>query len=157
MPILPNPRHESFAQALAKGKSATEAYAQAGYKPNEGNAGRLNRNEQVRSRVAEIVARTSEKAEWSAADRLKSLKTIHDSQIEKDPRVAISAIAEANKMQGSHAPAKHQHAGPGGGPIQTVDLSNVSDDELARLEAILGVADAGEPTAGSGETGEAEA
>jgi len=92
----------------------------------------------VKSRVVEIVGRTSEKAEWSAADRLKSLKTIHDSQIEKDPRVAISAIAEANKMQGTLAALKHQHSGPNGGPIPTVDLTNVSDDDLNRLEALFG-------------------
>ena len=157
MPVLSNPRHESFSQALAKGKTADEAYAQAGFKPNRGNAATLKAKQSIQDRVAEIVGRIAEKAEWSAADRLKSLKTIHDSQIEKDPRVAIAAIAEANKMQGSHAPAKHQHTGAGGGPIQTVDLTNVSDDELARLEAILGVAATGGPTAGDGETGEAEA
>lgn len=148
MPILSNPRHEQFAQALAKGKSATEAYEQAGYKPNEGNAGRLNRNEQVRARIQEIVARTSEKAEWSAADRLKSLKTIHDSQIEKDPRVAISAIAEANKMQGTIAAQKHQHSGH----VGTYDLSRMTDEQLDKLESILGpLALAGGDTSGEGE------
>lgn len=56
MPVLDNPRHEAFAQALAKGNSASEAYALAGYRRNEGNAGRLNRNEQVQRRVAELQA-----------------------------------------------------------------------------------------------------
>jgi phage terminase small subunit len=37
MGILINPRHECFAQALAQGKTANEAYALAGYKANEGN------------------------------------------------------------------------------------------------------------------------
>lgn len=157
MPVLPNQRHEAFAQALAKGKTADEAYTLAGFKPNRGNATRLKANESIRKRVEELQGKVAEKAAWSAADRLKSLKTIHDSQIEKDPRVAISAIAEANKMQGSHAPAKHQHTGANGGPIQTVDLTNVSDDELARLEAILGAANAGGPASGPGAEGEAEA
>ena len=31
MTVLPNARHESFAQALAKGKSAAAAYMEAGY------------------------------------------------------------------------------------------------------------------------------
>ena len=35
MGILANPRHERFAQALAKGKTATEAYVEAGYEPCE--------------------------------------------------------------------------------------------------------------------------
>jgi hypothetical protein len=38
MPILPNPKHEAFAQALARGLSISAAYVQAGYKPNRGNA-----------------------------------------------------------------------------------------------------------------------
>ena len=34
--------------------------------------------------------------------------------------------------------AAHQHTGANGGPIQTVDLTKLSDDEFTRLEAILG-------------------
>ena len=51
--------------------------------------------------MEEIRGRVAEKAEWTAADRLQALKTIFDSQADKDAPVAISAIAEANKMQGS--------------------------------------------------------
>lgn len=32
----------------------------------------------------------------------------------------------------------HEHSGPGGAPIATVDLTNVSDDDLNRLEALFG-------------------
>lgn len=136
MPVLPNPRHESFAQALAKGKSATEAYAQAGYRPNQPSASRLLSNVMVAARVEELQAKAAEKAEWTAADRLKSLKAIHDAQIEKDARVAIAAISEANKMQGSHAPAQHRLAGPNGGPIE---YANMTEEEIdARLAAIAG-------------------
>ncbi len=138
MPILPNPRHEAFAQALAKGKTADEAYAQAGYAPNRKNAWRLKTNEDVRGRVADLTGNAADKAEWTAADRLRMLGEIAKAAVKKDPRVAVSAIAEANKMQGSHAPTKLRHAGPDGGPIQTVDLTNVSTDDLDRLEAILG-------------------
>jgi hypothetical protein len=34
--------------------------------------------------------------------------------------------------------AAHQHSGPKGGPIQTVDLTNMSADDLERLEALFG-------------------
>jgi len=34
MPILEDPRHEAFARELTKGKSATEAYEIAGFKPD---------------------------------------------------------------------------------------------------------------------------
>lgn len=114
MPVLPNPRHESFAQALAKGKSAAEAYVAAGYKPNDGNAIRLKGNERVAERVTELSERIAEKAEWTAADRLRILSEIVDRAAREDPRVAVSAIAEANKMQGSHAPARTEVSEPGG-------------------------------------------
>ena len=134
MPVLPNQRHEAFAQALAKGKTADEAYTLAGFKPNRGNATRLKANDSIRKRVDELQQKVAEKAGWSAAERMKSLQAIHDAQVEKDPRTAIAAIAEANKMDGSHKPTKLQHSGA----IGTYDLTKLGDDELDKLEAILG-------------------
>lgn len=150
MPILRNARHEKFAQAIAKGKTADEAYVMAGYEFNRGNAARLKANESIRKRTEEIRGRISEKAEWSAADRLISLKNIHDASLGDDKRTAIAAIAEANKMQGSYAPSRHQHTGPNGGPIQTVDLTNATDEQLTALEAIFG------PLAGPGDDDEGD-
>lgn len=51
MPVLPNQRHEAFAQALAKGKTADEAYALAGFKPNRGNAATLKAKQSILDRV----------------------------------------------------------------------------------------------------------
>jgi len=138
MPVLKNARHEKMAQALSKGKTADEAYVAAGFKANRGNAARLNANESIRARVDELLTRVAEKAEWTAADRLRDLKTIFDASAKEDRRTAIAAIAEANKMQGSYAPTKQEHTGRGGGPIQTVDLTNVSEEQLNALEAIFG-------------------
>jgi len=47
---LANQRHERFAQALAQGKTATEAYVLAGYKA--GNASRMKGNERISARVS---------------------------------------------------------------------------------------------------------
>ena len=47
MPVLQNPRREKFAEGLAAGKSAAEAYELAGYKPNYGNCIRLKGNERT--------------------------------------------------------------------------------------------------------------
>ncbi|GAC1042276.1 hypothetical protein [Rhizobium sp. No.120] len=138
MPVLKNARHEKFAQALAKGKTADEAYEAAGYAANRGNAARLKANESIMKRVGEVGARVAEKAEWTAADRLMALKTIFDKAADSDPRIALSAISEANKMQGSYPPAQHRIAGPNGGPIQTVDLTNATEEQLNALEAIFG-------------------
>jgi phage terminase small subunit len=38
MPTLKNPRHEAFAQALARGISASAAYVEAGYKASTTDA-----------------------------------------------------------------------------------------------------------------------
>lgn len=113
MPVLKNARHETFAQGLAKGLTADEAYVSAGYKPDRGHASRLAANGNIRARVDEIKSRAAEKAEWSAADRLLSLKAIHDASTKDDRRTAIAAIAEANKMQGSYAPTKTENGEPG--------------------------------------------
>lgn len=145
MSILPNARHEKFAQALAAGVNATEAYATAGYKGDRTAASRLSTNVNISQRVRELQSKAAVKAEWSAAERLSALKRITDAAEKDDPRVAVSAIAEANKMQGSHAPTHHRHAGPNGGPIPTVDLTKLSGDELDQLESIFG------PLAGSGD------
>ena len=119
MPVLKNAKWERFAQGLFSGLSGDEAYESAGYKPNRGNAARLKANESILKRVAELQEGASQKAEWSAADRLETLKRIVEATERGEPRVAVSAIAEANKMQGSHAPEKREHTGPNGGPIQT--------------------------------------
>lgn len=145
MPVLKNTRHEAFAQALAKGMAGDDAYVEAGYSFNRGNAARLKANEGVRNRVTEITSRVAEKAEWSAAERLRSLKAIHDASVQEDRRTAIASISEANKMQGSYAPIKQYHSGPNGGPIQShtlildpEKLKAMTSDELAALEAAIG-------------------
>lgn len=83
MGVLKNAKHERFAQLLAKGKSATEAYALAGYEPNEGNAGRLNRNEQVQARVQELLAAGAEKAGVTVERVMAELAKIGFSDIRK--------------------------------------------------------------------------
>ena len=68
MPVLSNQKHEIFAQELAKGTSASQAFVNAGYSKNDGNASRLNGNEKVRARVLELQTASAEKAgltvEW---------------------------------------------------------------------------------------------
>ncbi len=120
MPVLRNAKYEAFAQAVAKGKTATEAYEEAGFKPHRQNAARLMTNDDIRKRVEEIKSRVAEKAEWSSAARLRMLGIIAKRNLLKDPRSSIAAIAEANKMQGSHAVVRHQIGGITDNPIEVV-------------------------------------
>jgi phage terminase small subunit len=63
MPVLENERHKLFAQQLAQGKTATEAYVLAGFRAHRGNAARLGANERVNARVLEIQAASAKSAE----------------------------------------------------------------------------------------------
>ena len=73
MGALSNPKHERFAQLLAKGLSAAEAYVEAGYAANDGNAIRLKGNERVRDRVSEILDRAAVRAEITLASATSHL------------------------------------------------------------------------------------
>jgi phage terminase small subunit len=57
---LSNPRHERFAQGLAQGLSASDAYVKAGYGESRSAASRLSTNVNVQARVAELQARVVE-------------------------------------------------------------------------------------------------
>lgn len=55
---LENDRHETFAQALAKGMSATDAMKAAGYSDPR-NSTRLTKNDEIRTRVEELQGRAA--------------------------------------------------------------------------------------------------
>lgn len=93
--------------------------------------------------MAELSNRIAVKAEWTAADRLAALKRISEAAEAEDPRVAVSAISEANKMQGSHAPAKMDHLSSDGSmtPKPALDVSKLSTAALAEIMAAADEAD----------------
>jgi phage terminase small subunit len=128
MPALKNTRWEAFAQHLATGMTRDEAYERAGYKPHRQAAHRLLTTVDVKARVTELSAGIAEKAEWTAADRLAALKRIADKAETEDMRVAVSAIGEANKMQGSHAPEKRAFTDGDGTPMMPALIQLVAPD-----------------------------
>lgn len=71
MGVLSNQRHEAFAQALASGKTADEAYRDAGYKANRGNAATLKANQSISDRVTELLGMAADRVvvdrEWVIA------------------------------------------------------------------------------------------
>ncbi len=54
MPVLPNPRHEAFAQARARGARLEIAYEDAGFAAGQGHASRLAAQPEIAARIAEI-------------------------------------------------------------------------------------------------------
>lgn len=97
MPSLSNHRWERFAQKLAQGLSASAAYVAAGYQRNDSNAARLNGNEQVKGRVAELQARGAEMAGVTLAGITESLMRIAQ-DAEKDGDAANRSVARAALM-----------------------------------------------------------
>jgi phage terminase small subunit len=120
MPVL-SEKQKRFVSEYLIDLNATQAAIRAGYSAKTARSvGSENLTKpDIAAAIAEAQAKAAEKAEWTAADRLASLKEIFDREAQGDARVAIAAIAEANKMQGSYAPEKREHTGKDGGPIQT--------------------------------------
>lgn len=150
MPPLGNPRHERFAQEIAKGKSAADAYAAAGYrsdaKSSETAGPRLFRNVQVQGRVAELQSRAATRAVVTAADIARQLDEDREFAREvKQAGAAVSASLGKAKVLGLIT-EKLEHMGKGGGPIEYSDVR----DRLTHLidrEATAGEAEPDHPTA----------
>lgn len=144
MPALKNSRHEAMCRHVVfDGMTIGQAYEAAGFARNRSNASRTGKIPAIRKRIAELKANVAEKAEWKAADRLKLLSDVAEKHKRKDARVTIAAVAEANKMQGSYAPTRNEHSGPGGGPIE---YANLTEDEIdARIAALTSGVGKAEP------------
>jgi len=76
MPVLPNRKHEAFAQAMAKGKPQAEAYVLAGYKASEPHASRLASDGKVQARMAELAEKSAVRAEIDISQVLRELACI---------------------------------------------------------------------------------
>lgn len=136
------PKQERFVSEYLIDLNATQAAIRAGYSENTARAiasENLSKPNIVDA-IAEARAKVAEKAEWSATERLEALKRIALANEAEDARVSVSAISEANKMQGSHAPTRQEQTGPNGGPIEsrvthTVDPKDV-ESAIAKLKGL---------------------
>lgn len=91
MPALENQRHERFAQEMAKGKSATEAYAKAGYRGDRTAASRLSTNVNVQARLSELQAKAAEKAVVTVEDIARQLD--EDRAFARESGAAAAAVS----------------------------------------------------------------
>jgi hypothetical protein len=129
MPVLSNPKHERFAQLLVQGESAVNAYEQAGYRRDDGNAVRLTKKPAIADRVQELTGRaaarvvakqqiTKEKlVEWHNNVRKRGMKSGQLS-------AADTAIKEISILTG-HRIEKSEIGAPG-------EFDALTDDELER-------------------------
>jgi hypothetical protein len=105
MPVLHNQRHELFAQHLASGKTATEAIALAGYKPNGRNADALKKRQEIARRVAELQSRNLDIQDQTTAisdERLAAqfAKAYAIAEEAKRPEAMVAATIAQAKFSG---------------------------------------------------------
>ncbi len=132
MPVLKNARHERFAQNLVKGMSATEAYEKAGYKPNDQNAARMTRNDEVRNRIAELQNRAAEKTGYTIVKATAELEEARQlAATEKNPAAMVSASMGKAKLHGLLVD-KH-----------LVGMKRIEDMNETELRTLLGVMETG--------------
>ncbi len=100
MTVLRNPRYEIFAQEFAKGKSATEAMALAGYSDPR-NSTRLTKNDEIRRRVHEIQNRGAARAEVSVASLVQEFDEARNLALERgQASAAVAATMGKAKITG---------------------------------------------------------
>ncbi|MDT9598526.1 terminase small subunit [Sphingosinicella rhizophila] len=138
MPPLTNPRHERFAQELAKGEAASSAYVKAGYLANDSNAARLNGNERIVARVQQLQAKAAERVEVTVADIAKQLDDDRDfARKNGAASAAVSATVAKAKILGLVV-ERLEHTGRGGKPIAVdhgIQAEGHSMEELRNLLA----------------------
>jgi hypothetical protein len=108
MTILANARHEAFARAIVKGKSAAAAYVAAGYKADDGNAIRLTGNDRVAARIAELKEQAAQGAVMAARETLERISARARDQTKGHEALQLRAL----ELMGKHHELfteKHKH------------------------------------------------
>ena len=104
MPVLKNPRHERFAQGVAKGMSQHEAYEYAGFSNPGGdrsNAGKLARKPQVAERIEEMLAKQAKRIGVTVDALVAELDgMLQLAKRVKHPAAGVGAILAKGKLLG---------------------------------------------------------
>lgn len=132
MKPLENQRHELFAQYIAKGHSAIDAYTRAGYLPHRSSASQLLANPNIKERVDELMIAGAEKSEISVARVLEELA-----------KIAFTDLSEFGEWNGNRIVLKDSKTLPKELTAVVSEVKNTKDgvafklhDKLAALEKI---------------------
>ncbi|WP_115540021.1 terminase small subunit [Xanthomonas campestris] len=146
------PRQKRFVAEYLKDQNATQAAIRTGYSERTAKqqGSRLLTNADVAAAVCAGQRKVAKKAEVTVDSLLVELEQARKLALrEKQASAAVTATMGKGKLSGLLV-ERHRHSGA----IGTYDLSNVSDDDLDRLESILGplAVASGDPS-GEGEAG----
>jgi len=136
MPTLKNPRHEAFAQALARGVSASAAYVEAGYKANRHNAAALAREQHIRTRVTELQEEQLAIHKQATAEAVANAKVTIESLIAEAEAARAKAMSEKGGAAAavSALTAKAKLAGMW---REKVDQHNTGSPAYERIERVI--------------------
>lgn len=144
------PRQARFVAEYQKDQNATQAAIRAGY--SEGTAkqqgSRLLTNADVAKAVRNGQRRVAKKAEITADSLAKEFEEARLLAKKQGQASAMVAATMGKGKLSGHLVERHKHSGA----IGTYDLTNLTDEQLDHLEAILGpLAHAGGDPGGEGE------
>lgn len=100
---LKNQRQEKFALGLIEGKTQSQAYADAGYKPDDGHASRLAGNGKIAERVAYLRKQSINGSLVTRERNLEHLAVMAYAELgdaDVSVQAKLSALDKLNKMEG---------------------------------------------------------
>ena len=131
MPLLDNPRHEIFAQQLAQGKTADEAYALAGYRKSRSNASVLRTNQNISDRVTELQYAASARTEITIESLIRETAEIQRAAMASGQcSAAVSALILKAKLAGLWGEKRHN-------TNKNYSVRELTDEEIATRLAEL--------------------
>ena len=104
MPVLPNSRHEHFAQSVATGLSIVKAYTSAGYSRSSAtsNAARIRRNAGISARIADLKTTIAEGVvKFEIRNRSARLQVLQNQCDDMHNLVEARAILYADHPEGA--------------------------------------------------------
>lgn len=145
-------KQHTFVHEYLKDQNCTKAAIRAGYSESTARqqGSRLLTDPRVLAAVRAGQQKAAKKAEVTVDSLMAELEQARQLALkEKQASAAVTATMGKGKLAGLLV-EKHKHSGA----IGTYNLKDLSDDDLDRLEQILGpLADAGGNPGGAGEEG----
>ena len=97
MLALRNARWELFAQEIANGVRANEAYVTAGFEPNSGNARRLRGTEAVAKRIEALLIERDQMARQATEKAIEALALTKERVLSELAKIAFANVTDAVK------------------------------------------------------------
>jgi len=140
------PRHELFAQEVASGRTKTDAYIEVYPHAAEWKAASVHvkacmlaAREDMKARVAYLQAKAADASVFTLGTHLARLQSLSVAA-EKAGEFTSAVKAEENRGKAAgFYPTKVELTGRGGGPIETRQTRDLTDQELADALAAHGI------------------